>query len=99
MGDGKLEGTGQLAANPVQGIETRAATGVFASHLADHHLGVRINVQGAGLQRSSTLQGLEQGNILGYVVVLTANPAGDTDGPAVRTLDHDPNTRGPRVSQ
>jgi hypothetical protein len=99
MGDGKLQGASQLAADPVQGIETRTAAGVLTSHLADNHLGVGINMQGARLKRFCALQCLKQGDIFSYVVILAAYPAGDTDGSALRTLDHDANTGRPRVSQ
>ena len=44
VSDGELERARQLAADPVQGIEARAAAGVLALHLADDHLGVRIDV-------------------------------------------------------
>ena len=45
VGYGEIEGAGQLAADPVQGIEARAATGVLAPHLFDHDLGIRIDVK------------------------------------------------------
>ena len=99
MGDGKLEGTGQLAADPVQGVEARAAAGVLALHLANHHLGIGIDVQCPGLELLCTLQGLKQGDVFGDVVVLAADPARDADGAAIASLDHNPNARRPRVSQ
>jgi len=51
------------------------------------------------LEGLSALQGLEESDILGYVIVLAANPAGDTDGAAVGTLDYDANTGRPWVPQ
>jgi hypothetical protein len=97
--DRKLERPGQLAADPVQGIEARAAAGVLPLHLANHDLGVRIDVQRGRFEGSSALQGLQEGYILGYIVVLTADPARNADGAAVGTLDHDANTGGPGVPQ
>jgi hypothetical protein len=99
VGDGKLERARQLAADPVQGVQARAATGVLALHLADDHLGVRINMQRPGFERLGTLQSFKKGDILRYVVVLAANPTGDADGAAVGTLDYDANTGWPWVSQ
>ncbi len=45
VGYGELEGAGQLAADPVEGIKAWAATGVLAPHLFDHDLGIRIDVK------------------------------------------------------
>jgi len=44
VGDGEIEGVGELTADPVQGIETRAAAGVFAFHLADYYFGIGVDV-------------------------------------------------------
>jgi hypothetical protein len=99
VGDGKLERASQLAANPVQGIEARAAAGVFTLHLADYHLGIRINVQRGRFEASSALQGLQKRDVLGYVIVLAPDPAGDADGAAVGPLDYDANTGRPWVPQ
>src|ERR1700687_6174279 len=63
VGDGKLQRAGQLAADPVQGIEARAAAIVLAAHLPDDYLGVGIDMQRPGLQRHRILQGFEQGYI------------------------------------
>jgi hypothetical protein len=83
----------------MQGIESRAVAGVLTAHLSHDHLGIGINVQGTRLQRLCTLQSLKQCNVFSYVVVLAANPAGNSDGPALRALDYYANTRRPRVSQ
>ena len=51
VSDGEFEGTSQLAADPVQGIEARAAAGILAAHLADNYLRVGIDVQRFSFQR------------------------------------------------
>src|SRR5271165_3517001 len=43
MLDGKLDCACQLAAGPVQGVKTRAMTGILAHHLLNHDLGVGVN--------------------------------------------------------
>jgi hypothetical protein len=45
------------------------------------------------------LQGLQQGNVFGDVVVLPANPPGDADSAIRAALNHDANTGRPRISQ
>lgn len=97
--DGKLQRPGQLATNPVQRIQARAATGILAAHLPDHDLGIRIDVQCLGLQRQSTLQRLKQGNVFRDIVVLAPNPAGNADGAARTALNYYANTGRPRISQ
>jgi len=44
VGYREFQGTGQLLANPVKGIEPRAAAGVLAVHLPDHYLGIGEDV-------------------------------------------------------
>lgn len=99
VGDGKFERASQFATDPVQGIEAWATAGILALHLADDHLGVRINMQRPRFERLGILQGFEKGYVFRYVVVLATNPAGDANGAAGATLDHDANTGRPRVSQ
>ena len=97
--DRELQRSRQLPAGPVQRIEARTAAGVFAGHLPYHHLGIRINVKFTGSKGNCVLQGFHQGSILGDVVVLVADPLGDSDGAAGATVDHDANTRRPGISQ
>jgi len=99
VGDGKFERACQLAADPVQGIESWAAAGVLALHLANNHLGVGINVQSGRFEGASALQGLQEGNVFGHIVVLAPYPAGDADGTAVGALDYHANTGRPWVPQ
>ena len=40
VGDREIERPGQFSADPIQGIEPRAAAAVLAAHLLDHHLGI-----------------------------------------------------------
>src|SRR5208282_862772 len=40
MGYGEIERPGQFPADPMQGIEPRAAAPVFAPHLPDHYFGI-----------------------------------------------------------
>ena len=42
VGDGKIEGVGQLAADPIQRIQPRTAAVVLTPHLPDHHFGVGV---------------------------------------------------------
>src|ERR1019366_134595 len=89
--DGEVNRSRQFAAGPVQGMQARAAAGVFAGHLLDHHFGVRINMQRLGVDRDGVLQGLEQGDVFCYVIVLMPDPAGDANGFAVGTFNYDSN--------
>ncbi|HET8825028.1 MAG TPA: hypothetical protein VFM77_07860 [Terriglobales bacterium] len=52
-----------------------------------------------GLQRDSALQGLYKGEVLGYVIVLLADPLCDCDPLANGPLDNHSNARGSRVAQ
>jgi|SRR5580693_3106919 len=45
------------------------------------------------------LQGLEQGDVLRHVVILVANPFGDSDRAALDAVDDYANTGRPRISQ
>lgn len=94
----EIQGSGQLAAGPVQGIKTRATALVFAGHLFHHDLGVGINVQAAGVGGERELQGFHQGDVFGDVAVLTSNPLGDADRPRFCPFNNDPNASRPRIS-
>src|SRR5271157_5244727 len=95
--DGKINRARQLAAGPIQGVKTRAAAGVLARHLLDHDLRVGINAKGASVDRDGVLQGLEQRNVLGHVVVLVPDPSCNAGRFAVESSDHDSNTRRPGI--
>jgi hypothetical protein len=77
--DGKIEATGQLAADPVQRVEARAAANVFSLHLPDYHLGVGVDVELSGFLRHGILQRFEQGNVFRDVIILASNPFRDPD--------------------
>ena len=96
--DGELEGAGELAANPVQGIEARAAAGVFAAHLADDDVGVGVDEEGAGFAGEGALQGFEQGGIFGDIVVLPADPLSDASAAAGGVFDDHADSRRPRAA-
>src|ERR1019366_1788404 len=96
--DGEVNRSRQFAAGPVQRMQARAAAGGFAGHLLDHHFGVRIDMQRLGLDGDGVLQGLKQGNVFGYVVVLMPDPAGDTGNFAVVAFNDDANPGGPGIS-
>jgi hypothetical protein len=40
VGDREIERSGQFPADPIQGIEPRAAAVVLAPHLLDHYFGI-----------------------------------------------------------
>jgi len=80
-------------------IETRAPADVFPVHLADHYFGVGVNVKLPGFEAQSALQGFQQSNILGHVIILASNPLRDSDGRALGSVNHDSNPGRPRVSQ
>src|SRR2546430_10010848 len=57
---GEGEGARQFSAGPIQGIETRIAAGVFASHLLDDHFRIREYVQSFGADFDGILQRLQK---------------------------------------
>jgi len=83
----------------MEGIETRAAADVFPVHLADDYFGVGVNVKLPGFKGQSALQGFQQGNIFGHVVILASNPLRDSDGRAFRSVKHHSNSGRPRISK
>src|SRR5438093_1489859 len=99
VGDGEVQGAGQLAADPIQRIETRAAARIFAFHLTDNNLRIRVNVYFLGFESHGTLQRLQQGEIFGDVVVLPSDRFRDTYRAIETTINDDPNTRRSRISQ
>ena len=99
MGDRESEGSSQFAAGPMQGVEARATAGVFAAHLANDNLGIGIDVKSLGFHGEGTLQGFEQGHIFRDIIILVADPFGDTDGAAFAAVDDHPNTRRTWIAQ
>lgn len=99
VGDGKGEGASQLAAGPMQRVEAGAAAGVLSAHLADDDFRIGVDVEGLSFQRYGALQSFHERHIFCYVVVLVADPFGDTDGTVFAAGDDHPNTRWPRISQ
>jgi len=89
--DREIKGAGQLAAGPVERVQPWAATRVLSGHLTDYYLRVGENVQHLSLQFQSVLQGFEQGDIFGDIVVLVPDPLRDPDFLASRILEHDAN--------
>ena len=71
----------------MQGIEARAAASVFAGHLADDNLRIRVNVQLLCFERDSALQSFHQRRVFGDVVVLVTDPLGDTDWAILAATD------------
>ena len=99
MRNGEAERSGQLAADPVQGVEPRAAAVVLALHLPDHYFRIRVDVEGTRFQCDSALQSLKQGYVFSDIIVLAADPASYLDDSAVAAVDHDSNTRRSRIPQ
>jgi len=67
--------------------------------LPDYNFGVRVDMKRFGLESQSTMQGFKQRNILGDIVILAADPSGDSDPAALGTVDHHPNAGRPRIPQ
>ena len=76
--NGELQRTRQLAAGPVQRIETFAAAGIFAGHLPHYNLRIGENVQRSRILRDGVLQRFHQRGVFGDVVILSSNPFSDT---------------------
>ena len=98
VGNGEIERARKFAASPVQGIEHGARAAVDAGHLLDHDFGVGEHMQALGLEGERTLQGFDQGDVFGDVVVLAANPLGDADGTGSRAVHYHANAGWPGVS-
>ena len=56
-------------------------------------------MNGLGLQGNGALESFQEGEIFSDIVVLATDPLGDADFPAMRTIDDDANTSGPRIPQ
>jgi hypothetical protein len=89
--NGKFQGTRQLSASPVEGVQARASATVFALHLPNHDFRVGVDVKCRSLQSQSTLQGLKQRDVFCNVVVLIPDPFGNQDRIGSGTIDHHPN--------
>lgn len=98
VSDGKFQGPRQLPAGPVQGIKPRAAADVFTRHLFDYELRISKDVERSGLHLGSVLQRLQEGHILGYIVILMADPFGDLHQLPIRFFNNNSNARRPRTS-
>src|SRR5258708_2479089 len=98
MRDREIERPGQLPADPIQGVESRAAAAVLASHLLDHHFGIRKHVKSLGLEPQRILQRFQQSNILGDIIVLAPYPFGNSDFSVSVTVNYNPNTQRPGLS-
>jgi hypothetical protein len=99
VGYREIEGARQFATGPVERVEARAAADVLATHLADDDFGIGIDVEGFRLLSDGELQGFHEGDILGYIVILMADPFGDADGAAFAAVDDHSNTRWPWIAQ
>ena len=97
--DGELQRPRQLSAGPVQGVKSRAAAHVFASHLPHHHFGIGIDVEFLRVALDRVLQSFHQRGVLGNIIVLVPDPFGDPNRPIRQPADYNPNTRWPRISQ
>jgi len=95
--DGEIKRAGELATDPVQGIQARAAASVLAPHLLDNDFGVRVDVKCPGSQGQGALQGFKQSNIFGHIVILSPDPFRDSDPAVVGTIHHHANTRRARI--
>src|SRR6185312_3204632 len=98
VSDGKLQRARQLPAGPVQGVQTRAATGVFTRHLLHDKLRIGKNLQRSGFHLKGPLQSFEQGRIFGDVVVLMANPFGNANQFPIRRFDNHADARRSRAA-
>src|SRR5579884_4215675 len=99
VGNREFQTAGKLAAGPVQGIKARAAAGVDSSHLLDDDLRIGVDVQGAGFQKNCALKAFEQGEVLGNVVVLPADPLGNLEFAVANPTNDNSNAGRPRISQ
>ena len=90
---------GEFSADPMQRIQARTSTAVLPRHLPHDHFGIGINMDCLGLQGDGTLQGFQEGEILGDVVILAADPLGDSDLAAMRIVDDYPNTGRSGIAQ
>ena len=77
----------------MEGVEAGTATGVLAGHLADYYLRVREDAQHFCFQAKRVLQGFQESDVLGDVVVLVADPLRDPDLLALGILDDDTDPR------
>ncbi len=92
VGDGKNQRASQLPADPMQGIQSRAATAILARHLPHHDLRVGIHVNCLSFESYRALESFEEGEIFGDVVVLATDPLGDPDLSALRIINYYANT-------
>jgi|HubBroStandDraft_6_1064221.scaffolds.fasta_scaffold02686_12 hypothetical protein len=56
-------------------------------------------MNGGGFQSEGVLESFEESQILGYVIVLTSDPLGDSDPAALGIINDDANTGRARIAQ
>ena len=83
----------------MQGIQARAAANILAAHLSHDNLRVGENVKGLRVEGYRILQGFEQSDIFGNVVILVANPLRNANRAAIAPVNHNSNAGRPRISQ
>ena len=91
--DREVQRAGELAAGPMQGVKTRAATGILAGHLANDNLRIGEDPQSLRVKYQGVLQGFQQSHVLGHVIVLVADPFGDPDLLSICRLHYYANAR------
>lgn len=96
-GNRELQAPSQFATDPVQRIQSRTAASIFAAHLPHHHVGIRVNMKRTRSPSQGALQSFQQRYVLGHVVVLPADPLGNSDTASSRIFDDDPDTRRTRT--
>ena len=99
MLDRKSQRLCQLPADPMEGIQTRAAALVFALHLPNDDLRIRVHVQRLGIQVQRALKGFEQSQVFGDIVILMTDPLGNSNRCTIRRTEHHSNTRRPWIAQ
>src|ERR1035441_4901683 len=93
VGYREIERPRQFPADPIQGIEPRAAAVVLALHLPDHYFGIRKHVKRISVKAQGTLQCLKQSNVLGDIIVVGSALFADSDSTVGVAVDDPSNTR------
>jgi hypothetical protein len=97
--DREFQTPSQLATGPIERIEAGAATGIYPGHLFDHYFRIGIDVQFMSLEQHRTLQGFKKSRIFGDIVVLPADPLGDSERFMAGAINDHSNAGWPRISQ
>jgi hypothetical protein len=77
--DGEVQRAREFATGPVQRIKTGTLAGIDAIHLANDHFGIGVNAKSLRIHRQGYLQGFEEGDVLGDIVIVVAYPSGNTE--------------------